>query len=70
MTTRTHRRQSRISLATPTKVLPLLKAASTRMVPGEVLVALLDRKRRLYELLPVEADDADLPGLARTPAQW
>lgn len=65
MSNRVHRRDRRISLATPAQTLPLLKAMSTRMGPGEVLVACLDRHRRLVELLPVEAADEDLPGLAR-----
>ena len=66
MSMRTRRRNRRISLATQTETLPLLKAASTRMAPGQVLVACLDERRRLIELLPVLADDESLPEIART----
>jgi hypothetical protein len=65
MTTRTHRRSRRISLASPAETMPLLKAAATRMGAGDVLVALLDDHRRLVELLPVASDDDELPELAR-----
>jgi hypothetical protein len=65
MTTRSHRRDRRLSFATVSETLPLLKAVSTRMGPGEVLVACLDRHRRLVELLPVAADDEDLLPIAR-----
>jgi hypothetical protein len=51
MTTRTHRRNRRISFASQAETLPLLRAAATRMGPGEVLVALLDGHRRLVELV-------------------
>ena len=39
------------------------------MVPGQVLVACLDQRRRLIELLPVAADDESLPALAHTLAE-
>jgi len=64
MTTGTRRRLRRISLASQAEALPLVKAASTRMQPGQVLVACLDRRRRLIELIPVAADDDELPALA------
>src|SRR5437764_707945 len=41
MTTGTRRRLRRISLASQAEALPLVKAASTRMPPGHVLVARL-----------------------------
>jgi hypothetical protein len=69
MSTRAHRREGPISLASRDETLPLLKAASTRMDPGEVLVACLDRHRRLIELIPVAAGDDELPALAETLAR-
>ena len=65
MATRTERRTRRITLSTLEETLPLLKAAGERMSPGQVLVACLDRRRRLVELIPVAMDEEDLPGLAR-----
>jgi len=66
MSTRTkHRRTRRISLASVAETMPLLKAAAARMGEGSALVALLDRHRRLIELIPVEATDEELPELAR-----
>src|SRR5438128_1208811 len=39
MSTRAHRREGPISVASPDETLPLLKAASTRMDPCQVLIA-------------------------------
>lgn len=59
-------RQRRLRLASPDATLPLLKAASSRLGPGQALVALLDRNRRLVDLLWVAVEDEELPALART----
>ena len=58
--------QRRIRLADQTETMPLLKAAMTRMEPGQVLVACLDKRRRLIELIPVLAPDNELPAMAET----